>query len=98
MRKKRRFTEEQRAEAVRLAEEIGQAEACRSLDIVPSVICRWVRQANIDAGNGTDEDLTTDEKAELRRLRRELKRVTMERDFLKKAAAFFAKNSDPSST
>lgn len=98
-RKRRQFTEEQKAEAVRHAQELGNiSEAARNLDLHTTVLARWVKQAEIDAGRGEETDLTTEEKAELRKLRRQLKRVTMERDFLKKAAAFFAKESDPSSS
>lgn len=97
-RNRRKFTDEQKAEAVRLARELGNiSEAARSLDLHSTVLARWVKQAGIDEGRGSGKDLTTEEKAELSKLRRQLKRVTMERDFLKKAAAFFAKESDPSS-
>ena len=54
----------------------------------------WVKQADIDDGQGPEGALTTEEREELRRLRRDNRRLTMERDFLKKAAAFFAKDSD----
>ena len=57
-----------------------------------------MRQARVDAGEGPEGALTTEEKGELRKLRREVKRLRMERDFLKKAAAFFAKDSDRSSS
>jgi len=50
----------------------------------------WVTQAEVDAQGGTPSQLATEEREELSRLRRELKRVTMERDVLKKATAFFA--------
>ncbi|MDP6369757.1 MAG: hypothetical protein QF615_09115 [Planctomycetota bacterium] len=53
-----------------------------------------MRQARVDAGEGPEGALTTEEKGELRKLRREVKRLRMERDFLKKAAAFFAKEND----
>jgi transposase len=52
----------------------------------------WVRRAGIDARRDSNGPLTTEERAELARLRRELKTVTMERDFLRKAASFFAKS------
>ena len=54
---------------------------------------KWVRQAAVDGGHGPEGALTTDERQELYRLRRELRQVKMERDFLKKATAFFAKES-----
>ncbi len=52
-----------------------------------------MRQARIDAGE--EEGLSSDEREELRRLRSENRTLKMERDLLKKAAAFFAKDSDP---
>ena len=52
----------------------------------------WVKQAEIDEKRDPHGPMTTDEKAEVARLRRELKTVTMERDFLRKAAAFFARS------
>jgi transposase-like protein len=54
-----------------------------------------VRQADIDEGKGPEGALTSEEREELRRLRRENHRLQSERDFLKKAAAFFAKEQDP---
>jgi len=51
----------------------------------------WVRQAEVDAGRGRAGALTTDEREELARLRRDVKRLQMERDILKKATAFFVK-------
>jgi transposase len=51
---------------------------------------RWVLQARIDRGKGPDGALTTEEREELRRLRREVVTLRMEREILKKAAAFFA--------
>jgi len=90
---------EQKAEAVKLAEEAGNiSKVARSLDIHPNVLGKWVKQARIDAGSGPKDALTTEEKKEIQRLKRDLKRVRMERDFLKKAAAFFAReeSSKPS--
>ncbi len=56
-------------------------------------IRNWVKQADLDEGGGGD-GLTTEARAELRRLKRENKRLRMERDILKKAEAWFAKESD----
>jgi transposase len=53
----------------------------------------WVKRAEIDAGNGPKDALTTAERQELQQLRRDNKRLMMEREILKKAAAFFAKES-----
>ncbi len=55
-------------------------------------IRNWVRQADLDEGRRTD-GLTTEERAELRRLRRENKQLKIEREILKKAAAWFAQES-----
>ncbi|MEP6653682.1 MAG: hypothetical protein ABJA82_10005 [Myxococcales bacterium] len=53
----------------------------------------WVRQAEVDAGRGPAGALTTAEKEELSRLRREVKVLRMEREIFKRAATFFAKES-----
>ena len=62
--------------------------------LTESAVRAWVRQAGIDAGGGPAGALTTAEREELGRLRRELRTVRMERDILKKATAFFAKESE----
>ena len=98
-RKRRRFTKEQKAEAVRLAREVGSIkQVARDLDIADSSLWSWTKQADIDEGKGPEGALTTDELEELRRLRRENRTLRMERDFLKKAAAFFAKDPDQPSS
>lgn len=99
-RKRRKFTAEQKSEAVKLVKEVGNlSKVARDLDLHPNVLRNWVRQAEIDAGQGPKDALTTAEKAEMRQLKRDVKRLRMERDFLKKAAAFFAReeSSKPSS-
>jgi len=65
----------------------------RDLDIYASVIGNWVRQAKIDTGKGPAGALTTTEKEELARLRKENRELRMERELLKKWAAFFAKEN-----
>lgn len=57
-------------------------------------IRNWITQADRDSGRVVDDRLTSDEKAELRQLRRQVKRLKMEREILKKAAAWFAQESD----
>jgi len=66
----------------------------RDLDLTESALRAWVKQAEIDAGHGPEGELSINEKDELRRLRRENRVLEQERDFLKKAAAFFAKDND----
>ena len=94
-RKRRTFTEEFKADAVRLCKAGGQSvgEVAKSLDLTETSLRAWVRQAEIDVGKGTPGALTTVEREELSELRRRVKRLEMEREILKKAAAFFAKES-----
>ena len=65
--------------------------AARDLDLTASALGVWVRQARADRTKGKT-GLTTEERAELSTLRKEVRELRMERDILKKAAAFFAKN------
>src|SRR5881397_1884677 len=82
-----------RREAVALLKSSGKTvpQLAGELGISPQSLRNWARQIDVDAGKG--EGLSSDEREELRRLRRELKIVTEEREILKKAAAFFAKDS-----
>jgi transposase len=94
-RARRSFTPEQKADAVRLVDRVGNLnQVARDLDVHPTVLRNWYRQAKVDAGKGPAGALTTDERAELTRLRRENRTLQMERDFLKKAAAYFAKDPE----
>lgn len=90
-RSRRKFTAEFKADVVRLCESESIVEVARRLDLTETAVRAWVKQAQVDAQGGTADALTTDERAELARLRRENKRLTMEREILKKATAFFAK-------
>ena len=94
-RKRRSFTKEFRAEVVELCERgdrsIGQV--ARDLDLTETAVRSWVKQAAVDRGDGPAGALTTDEREELRRLRRENRQLREEREILKKAAAFFAKET-----
>jgi transposase len=94
-RKRRAFTNEFKAETVRLVVEGKRtiSEVARDLDLTESALRLWVRQAEIDAGRGKPGELTTAEREELQRLRREVKTLRLEREILKKAAAFFAKEN-----
>lgn len=98
--KRRQFTREFKLEAIRLAQ-LGEKpvnEVAHDLGIRPDVLRSWKRQlegrtglsgAEVFPGNGK----VTSQEEEIRRLRRELEVARQERDFLKKAAAYFAKES-----
>lgn len=95
-RKRRAFTAEFKAEAVRLCR-VGDRsvrQVAEDLDLTETALRAWVKRAEIDAGQGPPEALTTTEREELARLRRDVKRLTTERDILKAAATFFAKESE----
>lgn len=96
MPKRKRFSRQFKVDAVRLVTEQGYrvTEAARNLGIHPNMLSRWKRQLeaeNEDAFPGKGQ--MTSEKEELHRLRKRVKQLEMEREILKKAAAFFAKES-----
>jgi transposase len=93
-RKRRKFTADYKAEVVRLVRSSGKSvgQVAQELDLTETAVRAWVRQAGTDAKRDPQGPLTSEERAELTRLRRELKTTTMERDFLRKAAAFFARS------
>ncbi len=95
IRKRRKFTEQFKADAVRLVTEGGKkiGEVVKQFDLTETTLREWVRRAAADAGKGASGVLTTSERAELVDLRKRLRRAEMERDILKKATAFFAKES-----
>jgi transposase len=68
-------------------------ELSREYEPTAQTIHNWVKQADVDAGIRSD-GLTTEEREELRALRRENKRLRMEQEILKKAAAWFARESN----
>lgn len=87
-RKRRAFTREFKTEAVRLVLERGRSipEVARELDLTESALRLWVHQAKVDQGQGKPGELTTVEREELHRLRREVKDLRIEREILKKGA------------
>ena len=90
-RQRRAFTAEYKAEVVALCRkgEKSIGAIARDLDISESVVRRWIAQAEIDRGER--EGLTTAERVELTQLRRENRVLREERDILKRATAFFAR-------
>ena len=92
---RRSFSEEFKANAVRLVLEEGNSvcAAARDLDLTESSLRNWVERARADAGKGKPGALTSAEREELSRLRKENRILQEEREILKKAAAFFAKQS-----
>ena len=84
-RKRRAFTKEFKGQAVRIVRESGKSVGvvARELDLTETALRSWVRQAEVDAGRGAPGALTTEEREELGRLRRENRTLRMERDILK---------------
>jgi transposase len=93
-RPRRRFTDEFKQQAVRLVLDEGKSvtAVARELDLVASALGQWVKRAQADRSKGRT-GLTTAEREELVRLRKALRIAEEERDILKKATAFFAKQS-----
>ena len=90
---RRGFTKEFKVDAVKLVTEQGYkiSEAARNLGIDASVLRRWKDQIENEGDQAfPGKGYMTAEKEELHRLRKEVKRLQMERDILKKATAFFA--------
>ena len=88
-RTRRMFTKEYRAEVVRMVADSGKSpgKVAQDLGLTPSSVTAWVAQAKADAGKGRPGALTSDERQELALLRREVKQLKMERDFLKNTLA-----------
>ncbi len=94
-RKRRSFSKQYKAEVVELIRKSGKSVGAiaKELDLTETAVRRWVGQAEVDAGRGAPGALTTAEREELAQLRRRVKTLEMEREILKKATAFFAKES-----
>ena len=94
-RKRRSFTKEYKAEVVGLIRKGDKSigAVCKDLGLTETAVRRWVKQAEIDAGDGPAGALTTAEREELAALRKRVKTLETEREILKKATAFFAKES-----
>jgi len=99
-RARRKFTAEFKATTVALIRKGAKdpdgrslVQIARDLDLTESTVRAWVRQADVDAGRGPAGALKTEERRELARLRKENRILRMERVILKKATAFFARES-----
>ena len=93
---RRQFSREFKLEAVRLVKDRGVtvAQAARDLDVHENVLRKWVREATADPQEAfPGKGVMKPEQAEIDRLRKEVAKLKMERDILKKAAAYFAKDS-----
>jgi transposase len=90
---RRSFAAEFKAEVVALCQTSGKSvgQVARELDLTETAVRRWVTQAEIDSGRR--EGLTTAEREELARLRKENRVLREERDILKRATAFFARET-----
>ena len=93
---RRQFSREFKLEAVKLVKERGVSavHAAHDLDVHENVLRKWIRELSVDPkqafpGNGVMKP----EQAEIEKLRKEVAKLKMERDILKKAAAYFAKES-----
>ena len=92
-RPRRSFSKEFKAEVVELVRQPGNTASslARDLDLTETAVREWVRQADVD--EGSREGLTTGEREELARLRRENRRLHQDVEILKRATAFFAKET-----
>ncbi len=91
-RHRRKFTDEFKAETVKLIRESGRTvrSVAQELDLTETAVRNWVKRAET---SGSADTLSPDERVELRRLRKENRELRMEKEILRKATAFFAKES-----
>ena len=94
--KRRIYTPEYKAEVVKLCEQENQSpyKVAKDLGLTASAVRNWVTQAGVDQGKAGIGPLTTEEREELRVLRKEIRVLRQERDILKRATSFFVKECD----
>ena len=92
-RPRRSFPDEYKAEVIELCRSSGRsiAAVARDLDLSETAVRRWVNQAEVDAGRR--DGLSTAEREELARLRKEVRVLREERDILRRATVFFARET-----
>lgn len=93
---RKKYSQEFKLDAISLVLEQGysRAEASRSLDINPNLLGRWVKEHQQDEGQAfRGNGKLTPEQEELRKLKAQVKRLEMEKEILKKATVFFAKET-----
>ena len=96
MTKRKKYSREFKLDAISLVKEQGysQREAARSLDINANMLGRWIKEFEADEGQSfRGNGRLTPEQAEIRKLREENRKLKMEKDILKKATVFFAKET-----
>ena len=91
----KKFPPEFKRDVVRVARrgDLTRAEVAADFDISVESVSRWMRQADID--DGIKDGLTTAEQSELVQMRREIRRLEMENEILRRAAAYFARDQLP---
>jgi transposase len=91
----KKFPPEFKRDVVRVARrgDLTRAEVAADFDISVESVTRWMRQADID--DGIKDGLTTAEQSELVQMRREIRRLEMENEILRRAAAYFARDQLP---
>jgi len=94
-RPRRSFTAEFKAEIVELRQRSDRSvgQVAKDFDLTETAVREWLKQAERDAGTRTDDGFTTSEKDELAQLRRENRRLREDVEILKRATAFFAKET-----
>ena len=92
-RTRRQFTDGFKADVIELCQSSGKSvgQVAREMELTETAVRRWVAQAAVDRGER--EGLTSDERAELAQLRKEVRVLREERDILKRATAFFARET-----
>lgn len=96
MTKRKKYSKEFKLDAIALVIEqnYSQSEAARNLGINPNMLGRWIKEADNEDGQAfRGNGKLTPEQAEIRQLKAQVKRLEMEREILKKATVFFAKET-----